>query len=194
MADVIDGFIIALFCICTLLAISFKSFTQPSIVMIAIPFGLVGAVAGHLLMDFNLSFISLFGMVGLAGVVVNDSLVLIDATNRLRREGATPHQAIVNAGGLVNRMFLKRRHFDPGIPQQAGEGPKSAATGVMDDKGSVISGISRLPAHRFMANIASADGELCQRELSQRIWLRKSLVLSWIGLLKKCSAVPSSTI
>ncbi|MBW2095001.1 MAG: efflux RND transporter permease subunit [Deltaproteobacteria bacterium] len=106
MTDVLDGFIIALFCIYTLLAIPFKSFTQPFIVMLAIPFGLVGAVAGHLLMGFNLSFISLFGMVGLAGVVVNDSLVLIDATNRLRKEGATPHQAIVNAGGLRFRAII----------------------------------------------------------------------------------------
>ncbi len=106
MTDVLDGFIIALFCIYTLLAIPFKSFTQPFIVMLAIPFGLVGAVAGHLLMGFNLSFISLFGMVGLAGVVVNDSLVLIDAANRLRKEGATPHQAIVNAGGLRFRAII----------------------------------------------------------------------------------------
>ncbi len=106
MADIIDGFIIALFCIYTLLAIPFKSFTQPFIVMLAIPFGLVGAVAGHLLMGFNLCFISLFGMVGLAGVVVNDSLVLIDATNRLRNEGAASHEAIVTAGGLRFRAVI----------------------------------------------------------------------------------------
>lgn len=106
MKDVIDGFVIALFCIYILLAIPFKSFTQPFIVMLAIPFGLVGAVAGHLLMGFNLSFISLFGMVGLAGVVVNDSLVLIHATNRLRSEGANPQQAVMNAGGLRFRAII----------------------------------------------------------------------------------------
>lgn len=85
--DMLKGFIMALFCIYALLAIPFRSFSQPLIVMSAIPFGLVGAVAGHLIMGFNLSIISLFGMVGLAGVVVNDSLVLIDAANRFRREG-----------------------------------------------------------------------------------------------------------
>ncbi|HBF43851.1 MAG TPA: AcrB/AcrD/AcrF family protein [Desulfobacteraceae bacterium] len=106
MADITYGFIIALFCIYTLLAIPFKSFSQPFIVMLAIPFGLVGAVAGHLIMGFNLSFISLFGMVGLAGVVVNDSLVLIDATNRLRTEGSSPHQAIIAAGGLRFRAII----------------------------------------------------------------------------------------
>lgn len=106
MADVFEGFLIALFCIYTLLAIPFKSFTQPFIVMLAIPFGLVGAVAGHLIMGFNLSFISLFGMVGLAGVVVNDSLVLIDATNRLRGKGASAHQAIVDAGRLRFRAII----------------------------------------------------------------------------------------
>jgi multidrug efflux pump subunit AcrB len=96
--DVIRGFVIALFAIYALLAVPFKSFTQPFIVMIAIPFGMVGAVAGHLLMGFDLSFLSLFGMVGLAGVAVNDSLVLIDAANRIRGTGTTAHDAVVAAG------------------------------------------------------------------------------------------------
>jgi multidrug efflux pump subunit AcrB len=74
--------------------------------MLAIPFGFVGAMAGHLLMGFDLSILSLFGMVGLTGVVVNDSLVLIYAANRLRNEGETPHEAVIKAGCLRFRAIL----------------------------------------------------------------------------------------
>lgn len=107
MQDIFQGFIIALFCIYALLAIPFKSFSQPFVVMAAIPFGLGGALVGHLIMGYNISFISLFGMVGLAGVVVNDSLVLIHAANRVRREqGIRPHEAVVTAGGLRFRAII----------------------------------------------------------------------------------------
>jgi len=70
-----------------LLAVQFRSYAQPAIVMSAIPFGLVGATLGHLLMGFNLSILSMFGIVALAGVVVNDSLIMIDLINRERTEG-----------------------------------------------------------------------------------------------------------
>jgi len=106
LSDVIQGFAVALFCIYALLAIPFKSFSQPFIVMAAIPFGIVGAIAGHLIMGLNLSLLSLFGMVGLAGVVVNDSLVLIHATNRLREEGAGAREAVTQAGGLRFRAII----------------------------------------------------------------------------------------
>jgi multidrug efflux pump subunit AcrB len=106
LSDVKKGLIIALFGIYALLAIPFKSFTQPLIVMAAIPFGIVGALVGHLLMGYNLSLLSLFGIVGLAGVVVNDSLVLIYAANRLRKQGDTAHDAVVKAGGLRFRAIL----------------------------------------------------------------------------------------
>lgn len=106
MADVMKGFIIALFCIYTLLAVPFKSFTQPFIVMTAIPFGIVGAVLGHLIMGLNLSILSVFGIVGLSGVVVNDSLVLVDAANRFRREGANAHDAVARAGALRFRAII----------------------------------------------------------------------------------------
>ncbi len=106
LADVQRGFVIALFGIYALLAIPFRSFSQPLIVMAAIPFGMVGAVAGHMLMGFNLSIISIFGIVGLAGVVVNDSLVLIDRANRHRREGYNAHDAIVRAGCIRFRAIL----------------------------------------------------------------------------------------
>jgi multidrug efflux pump subunit AcrB len=105
-ADVRRGFVMALFGIYALLAIPFRSFTQPLVVMAAIPFGMVGAIAGHLLMGFNLSIISIFGMVGLAGVVVNDSLVLIDRANRHRQDGYDAHDAIVRAGCIRFRAIL----------------------------------------------------------------------------------------
>ncbi len=104
--DIISGFVIALFLIYALLAIPFKSFSQPLVVMSAIPFGIVGAVFGHLLMGVNLSLLSLFGIVGLTGVVVNDSLVLVDATNRIRREGASVQDAITQGGALRFRAVI----------------------------------------------------------------------------------------
>ncbi|MBW1965626.1 MAG: efflux RND transporter permease subunit, partial [Deltaproteobacteria bacterium] len=106
MADVKKGFIIALFAIYALLAVPFRSFTQPLIVMTAIPFGIIGAVFGHLIMGYNLSIMSMFGIVGLAGVVVNDSLVLIDATNRIRGQGLDAHEAITRAGAMRFRAII----------------------------------------------------------------------------------------
>jgi multidrug efflux pump subunit AcrB len=79
------GFFAALGLIYCLLAIPFRSYGQPLIIMSAIPFGLIGAVFGHLLLGFNISMMSVFGVVALTGVVVNDSLVLIDFINRARR-------------------------------------------------------------------------------------------------------------
>jgi multidrug efflux pump subunit AcrB len=89
------NFLVALFVIFALLAVPFRSYAQPLIVMSAIPFGFVGAVLGHVMMGYGLSIISVFGIIALAGVVVNDSLVLIDATNRRRREGDDARTAIV---------------------------------------------------------------------------------------------------
>ncbi|MCF8144002.1 MAG: efflux RND transporter permease subunit [Deltaproteobacteria bacterium] len=106
LSDVIQGFAVALFGIYALLAIPFRSFSQPFIVMAAIPFGIVGAIAGHLIMGLNLSLLSLFGMVGLAGVVVNDSLVLIHATNRIREGGTGARDAVTRAGALRFRAII----------------------------------------------------------------------------------------
>jgi multidrug efflux pump subunit AcrB len=106
MADVVRGFVVALFGIYALLAIPFRSFSQPFVVMSAIPFGLVGAVGGHLIMGHNLSLLSMFGIVGLAGVVVNDSLVLVDATNRFRDQGLSARDAITRAGPLRFRAVI----------------------------------------------------------------------------------------
>ncbi len=92
------GFLLALMLIYFLLAVPFRSYTQPLIVMLSIPFGIVGAVLGHIVMGYNISMISIMGIIALAGVVVNDSLVLIDYANQLRREGMNPWDAILKAG------------------------------------------------------------------------------------------------
>ena len=107
MSSLGRGFAFAMVCIFALLAIPFRSYVQPLIVMTAIPFGIVGAVMGHILMGFELSIMSMMGIVALSGVVVNDSLVLIDACNRKRREGdLTAFQAIRWAGVRRFRPIL----------------------------------------------------------------------------------------
>ena len=100
------GFLIALLVIYALLAIPFRSYAQPVAVMGAIPFGLTGAVLGHLLMGFELSLISMMGVVALSGVVVNDSLVLVHAANGFRATGLPPIEAIVQAGMRRFRPIL----------------------------------------------------------------------------------------
>lgn len=101
-----QNYIVALFVMYALLAIPFRSYTQPFIIMSAIPFGFVGAVMGHLLMGFELSIISIMGIIALSGVVVNDSLVLIDAANRARAEGDTAWAAVIHAGTRRFRPIL----------------------------------------------------------------------------------------
>ncbi|HHZ78046.1 MAG TPA: efflux RND transporter permease subunit, partial [Candidatus Lambdaproteobacteria bacterium] len=98
MAGVKDGGIVALLLIYCLLALQFRSYFQPFIIMTAIPFGLVGALLGHLLMGYNLSIISVLGMVALTGIVVNDSLILVDFINRGRDSGVPVRKAVVDAG------------------------------------------------------------------------------------------------
>jgi len=97
---------LAMFIIYVLLAIPFRSYTQPLLIMSAIPFGFVGAVIGHMLMGFEISFVSIMGIVALAGVVVNDSLVLVDAANKARAKGAGSWEAIVYAGTRRFRPIL----------------------------------------------------------------------------------------
>ena len=106
MAALGQGYLVALLVIFGLLAIPFRSYTQPLIIMSAIPFGFIGAVAGHLIMGYELSFISAFGIIALSGVVVNDSLVLIDRINRERAAGASVREAVVMAGRNRFRPIL----------------------------------------------------------------------------------------
>jgi len=126
MQSLIRGLIYALFVIYAMLAVPFNSYIQPMIIMVCIPFGVVGAIIGHLIMGFSLSVISMFGVVALSGVVVNDSLILIDFANRRRRSGMGPMEAIHEAaiqrfrpillttlttfGGLSPMIFETNRH------------------------------------------------------------------------------------
>ncbi len=98
--------LITLFVIYFVLGSLFKSFIQPFIVMAAIPFALGGVVIGHLVMGENLSFLSLLGFVALAGVVVNDSLILVDFINRSRRSGTSAYDSIIQSGVVRLRPVL----------------------------------------------------------------------------------------
>jgi multidrug efflux pump subunit AcrB len=100
------GFAGALVMMYVLIAIPLRSYWQPLIIMSVIPFGLIGAVAGHALLGLNLSIMSLCGIVALAGVVVNDSLVMVDYVNRHRAEAGSLRQAAVQAGGRRFRAIL----------------------------------------------------------------------------------------
>ena len=101
-AGIIRGFFVALVIIYALLAAPFKSYIQPMIVMTAIPFGFVGAIWGHVIMGADVTVLSMFGLVALTGVVVNDSLVMVDYVNRRRRDGMGLHEAVHTSG--VNRF------------------------------------------------------------------------------------------
>lgn len=98
--------LLALMAIYTLLAIPLRSYLQPLIIMMAIPFGLVGAVWGHALLGVDLAIMSVIGIAALGGVVINDSLVMIDFVNRLRAQGTSLHDAVMQAGGRRFRPIL----------------------------------------------------------------------------------------
>ena len=100
------AFGVALLLIYALLAIPFRSYLQPAIVMSAIPFGIIGAVFGHLVLGMNLSMLSIFGVIALTGVVVNDSLVMVDFINRYRQRGVPLDLALRDAGIARFRPIL----------------------------------------------------------------------------------------
>lgn len=108
--DTIDSLILygafALLLIYSLLAIPFKSYSQPILVMAIIPFGAVGAILGHLMLGEDLSVMSIMGIVALAGVVVNDSLILVDYANKKVAEGVPIREAIGDAGVRRFRPIL----------------------------------------------------------------------------------------
>jgi multidrug efflux pump subunit AcrB len=101
-----QNFLLALLVIYVLLAIPLRSYVQPALIMTAIPFGMVGALIGHVVLGYGLSLMSVFGIIALAGVVVNNSLVLVDATNELRAAGHSPREAITAAGMRRLRPIL----------------------------------------------------------------------------------------
>jgi len=98
LVEMTGKFVFALLLIYILMAIPLKSYVQPFIVMSVIPFGMVGAVLGHMITGLDLSIMSMCGLVALAGVVVNDSLVLVDYVNRQRAKGLSAIEAAKSAG------------------------------------------------------------------------------------------------
>ena len=97
LASMKTGFVLSLLVIYALLAIPLQSYSQPILIMAAIPFGVVGAIWGHFILGYDLAIMSFFGVVALAGVVVNDSLLLIDYANKQVKQNHTHIEAIIEA-------------------------------------------------------------------------------------------------
>ncbi|MGQ4808521.1 Multidrug resistance protein MexB [Candidatus Entotheonellaceae bacterium PAL068K] len=106
VADLVRAFVLAGLLIYLILGALFKSYMQPLVVMLAIPFAANGVILGHAILGLPLGFLSLMGMVALTGVVVNDSLILVSFVNDLRRAGMPLYQALVRAGELRLRPIL----------------------------------------------------------------------------------------
>jgi len=104
--DLVRGGLFAVFLIYALMAIPLKSYSQPLIIMSVIPFGTIGALIGHLILGIPVSMTSYFGIIALAGVVVNDSLILVDFVNRERDAGVSLDQAVKNAARSRFRAIL----------------------------------------------------------------------------------------
>ncbi|TKB72809.1 MAG: efflux RND transporter permease subunit, partial [Nitrospira sp.] len=98
MAGLKTSFVLALLAIFALLAVHFRSYSQPLIIMSVIPFGLVGAVIGHVAMGLDLSMVSGFGLVALTGIVVNDSLLMVDVIKRHKDEASSLTEIVILAG------------------------------------------------------------------------------------------------
>ncbi|MCL1088192.1 efflux RND transporter permease subunit [Shewanella profunda] len=106
MVGLVQGFFFALFTIYALMAVPLKSYSQPLIIMSVIPFGIIGALFGHLVQGLAMSVLSLCGIVALAGVVVNDSLILVDFVNRARQQGLSVRQAAIDSGCYRFRAII----------------------------------------------------------------------------------------
>ena len=106
LTQILIGFGIALFGIYALMAIPLRSYMQPLIIMGVIPFGIVGAVVGHLLLGLSVSSVSMMGIIALSGVVVNDSLIMVDFVNRAVAGGSNPVDAAIQSGARRFRPIL----------------------------------------------------------------------------------------
>ena len=106
MQRMILGFVASLFLIYGLLAVPLKSYVQPLVIMAVIPFGFIGAVVGHIIFGVSISMLSIFGLIALAGVVVNDSLILVEFVNRGHSDELSIDEALVRAGRQRFRAIL----------------------------------------------------------------------------------------
>lgn len=105
-SDLMMGTGLAIFLIYALIAIPLRSYLQPLLIMSVIPFGMVGAIFGHWLLGIPISMLSFFGIIALSGVVVNDSLILVDFVNRHRREGQSRIEAAITAARVRFRPII----------------------------------------------------------------------------------------
>lgn len=106
LVSLAQGFLFALFAIYALMAIPLKSYSQPLIIMSVIPFGIVGAIVGHLILGNSVSVLSICGIIALSGVVVNDSLIMVDFVNRARAEGKSMIESAIQAGSERFRAII----------------------------------------------------------------------------------------
>ena len=104
--DVFNVLIISLAIIFFILAALFKSILDPFVIMLAIPFGIVGVIIGHMLFNYNLQFLSMIGFLALTGIVVNDSLILVDFAKKRRAQGIACVEALIDAGRTRIRPIL----------------------------------------------------------------------------------------
>jgi multidrug efflux pump subunit AcrB len=106
LASIGSAFIVVLLIIFAMIATQLRSYLQPLAILISIPLGVAGAILGHLVLGFSLSFISIFGIVALAGVAVNASVVLVDLYNKNRLDGAAPVEAAAAASARRFRPVM----------------------------------------------------------------------------------------
>lgn len=104
--EVAGLYFMAFFAMYALLAVAFKSYAQPILILVAIPFAFIGAIIGHATLDMTMAIFSYFGIAAAAGVVVNDNLVLMDYCNRLRAKGMAAKEAVIEAGVQRFRPIL----------------------------------------------------------------------------------------
>ena len=106
LASIGSAFIVVLLVIFALIATQLRSYLQPLAIIVSIPLGVAGAILGHLVLGFSLSFISIFGIVALAGVAVNASVVLVDLYNKNRDAGADPIEAAASSAARRFRPIV----------------------------------------------------------------------------------------
>jgi multidrug efflux pump subunit AcrB len=106
MSKIFMALIVAMFLIYALIAIPLHSYAQPLVIMSVIPFGVIGAVIGHIIMGRALSMFSMFGLIALAGVVVNDSLIMVDFINKARARGVAVRDAVIQSGTARFRAII----------------------------------------------------------------------------------------
>ena len=97
---------LALFAIYAVMALAFNAYTPPLVLLLTIPFGFIGALAGHLIMGLNLTMLSIFGLIGLSGVIINDALLMLDFIEEKHRQGVAMAEAVVDSALARFRPIL----------------------------------------------------------------------------------------